>query len=588
MCAIFGYYKIKNRDIHKDFVSGTFNLMRHRGPDNENFIFVDELVGLGHQRLSIIDTSSNANQPMFSGRNFMVFNGEIYNYLELKEDLRKDGFNFTTESDTEVLLKGFKLQGMSFLNRCNGMFAVAFYDQHTKFLILGRDRFGVKPLHYLLEDGILYFSSEIKPLIKIKNSLCKNQIIYDAFVRDLATDFSRDTFIRDIFQIERGGYLVCNGSDIKLGRWYEGTDFKFDKKIFNDENETREFTEGLLSDAIAKRLRSDVPVCITLSGGVDSTTLYTLVKEKLKRDIKPFTFRHPGAITDEYEKVKKLILSYGDEIHSVQSDHIQGPQGVEEALHYLEFPTWNLSALAYMDMYKAIRKSGFVVTIEGHSSDEQLGGYPLVVRTAVFEYIKNLKFKQAYTIYKVLSQTNNPNIEQKNSWFRFLGSFGKNIIINRKLDVSFARAIEDIFDYKILPITLRTFDRLPMRSSVESRSPFMDYRIVEFFKKMPLRYKVSELGSKAILRQILRKYNKDFIYKDKKKMGFSSDIPAFFRIDKNRQYIKEQILKFNMHEYKKIKKKALSYINSNSIGWTNSVPIWKVASLSITNQMYGI
>ena len=587
MCSVFGYYKIKNNEAHRDFASMAFDSMRHRGPDNEAFVAIDEKAGLGHQRLAIIDTRDEANQPMRAGDNYLVFNGEIYNYIELKNEFKAFS-NFKTTSDTEVLLKGIGSMGVRFLNKCNGMFAFASYNKREKKLILARDRFGVKPLHYMIQDNIFYFSSEIKPLIKIKDRLEKNMKIYDSFINDVATDFDEQTFIKGIYQLKKGYYLACSGSGIEVKQWYQGTDFGFDEKIFENEAETLEFTETLLSDSIAKRLRSDVPVCITLSGGLDSTTIYTLAKERLRQNVKPFTFRHYGAKTDEYEKVKKLVSSYGDEICCVRSDHRQGHKGVEEALNYLEFPTWNLSALAYLDMYKAIRGSGFVVTLEGHGSDEQLGGYPLMVRSAVFEYIKNFKIKDAVRMYKVLSDTNNPDLQQNNSFLRFWGSFVKNIIVKRRLDISFSRTAENMFDYKILPIILRTFDRLPMRSSVESRSPFMDYRLVEFFKKMPLKYKVSEIGSKAILRKILKKYNKDFIYKDRKKMGFAYDIPAFFRISGNKEYMKEKLLEFNMKKYKKIKKKALREREKSRIGWINADPIWKIASLSVTNQMYGI
>jgi asparagine synthase (glutamine-hydrolysing) len=588
MCSIFGYYKIKKKEINERFVDNAFNFMRHRGPDNENFLNIDAKVGFGHQRLVIIDTSDKANQPMQTNSSYISFNGEIYNYIELKNELKKNNVNFITRSDTEVLLKGLEVEGIQFLNKCNGMFAFAFYNKEIKELILGRDRFGVKPLHYMIQEDVLYFSSEIKPLIKIKNKLEKNLKIYNSFLWDMATDFDEATFIKDIYQLKKGHYLVCSDSNIKIKQWYFNNDYNFDEKIFENENETLDFTETLLSDAIDKRLRSDVPVCITLSGGLDSTTIYTLTKERLKKDITPFTFRHPGSNTDEYEKVINLTAPYNDNVYCIQSDYEQGHKQIEETLYYLEFPIWNLSAVAYMDVYKGIRDRGFKVVLEGHGSDEQLGGYPAIVRSAAFEYLMNLRLKKAFEIYKVLNETNNPYLEQRNSFLRFFGSFVKKIIFEKRLDTSFDHAIQDIFDYSILPTTLRAFDRLTMRSSVESRSPFMDYRIVELFKKMPIKYKVSELGSKTILRLILKKYNKDYIYKDKRKMGFAYNLPAFFRLKENRDYMKEQISKFSMPEYGKFKRKALLSLAENYIGWKDTVLIWKIASLSIINKMYSI
>jgi len=588
MCSIFGYYKIKDNKIHRDFVSQSFNLMRHRGPDNENFIEVDEKVGLGHQRLAIIDTLKEANQPMYRNSVFIVFNGQIYNYIELKKELEDNNIIFETKSDTEVLLKGLEFMGIKFLNKCNGMFAFALYNKVTKELILARDRFGVKPLHYTIEDGVLYFSSEIKPLAKIKNKLERNIKIYDSFIKDTATDFDEDTFLKDIYQLKKGSYLICGTGNIKKNDWYFGDDFKFDLKIFKDDNATLDFAETLLSDAIDKRLRADVPVCITLSGGLDSTTIYTLCRERLKKDIKAFTFSHPGSGIDEYGKVNKLTASYNDTFHCVKSEYEQGYKEVEEALYYLEFPIWNISGIAYMNIYKAVRDKGFVVVLEGHGSDEQLGGYPYMIRSAVFEYIRNINFKDAAKIYKVLNETNNPYLYQKNSLLLLGSYFIKNVIFKRKLDVSFAKTIKEAFDYKVLPRILRTFDRLTMKNSVESRSPFMDYRIVEFFSKMPLRYKVSELGSKAILRQILRKYNKEFLYKNKAKIGFACDLHAFFEVKENKEYMRGKIVKFNLKRYNWLKKKALQNIAKDNLSWIATEPICKIASLSIMEEFYGI
>lgn len=588
MCSIFGYYKLKDKDIHKDFIQAAFELMRHRGPDYEQFKKIDERVGFGHQRLAIIDLDAEANQPMQNKTCYIIYNGEIYNYLELKDGLVRLKESFKTSSDTEVLLKGVECEGIKFLNKCNGMFVFAFYDKNSKKLILARDRFGVKPLHYMVEDGILYFSSEIKPLIKIKGSLEKNLNIYDSFIHDLATDYNEETFIKGIFQLKKGHYLTCDGSSLDERPWYFGRDFAFDRGIFKKEKETLEFTEDLLCDAISKRLRADVPLCITLSGGLDSATIYTLIRERLKKNITAFTFRHPGSATDEFDKVLELVGSYNDTVISVQSDHQNSCEQVNEALGYLEFPIWNLSALAYMDMYKEIRKKGFIVALEGHGADEQLGGYPDSVRSAVFEYLCRLNIKEAVSIYHVLSETNNPGLKQKNTFVRFAGSFLKNMVLRGKFDISFQASVEDMFEYRILPIVLRAFDRLAMRSSVESRLPFMDFRLVEFFREMPLKYKVSKLGSKSILRSILKKYNKPVIYKDKRKMGFSYDLPAFFAVAQNRDYMRQEVDKFDMKNYSGLKEKALVNISKNNLGWRDTECIWKSASLAVVNDMYGV
>lgn len=589
MCSICGYYKLCGLNVHTDFVANSFELMRHRGPDNERFVDIDDRTGFGHQRLSIIDTHDEANQPMKEQDGYVVFNGEIYNYLELKSALISEGAEFTTTSDTEVLLKGLMREGAGFLNKTNGMFAFAFYDKRRKSLMLARDRFGVKPLHYMFQEGVLYFASEIKPLIRIKKSLMRNLKVYNSFIRDLATDYDDDTFIDGIKQLAKGSILMCEGGEVSVRKWYFGNDFNFDEGVFEDGNDTVEFTEQLLVDAIAKRLRADVPVCITLSGGLDSTTIYTLTKECLKKDIKAFTFIHPGSKTNELEKVQKLVKSCNDIVCCIQSDHQTGIKDLKEALRYLEFPTWNPSAIAYMHMYEAIRSSGFKVVIEGHGSDEQLGGYPGEIRSAVFGKMCNFDIAGAKKLFRVMNETVNPDLSQKQkSLFRLAAYFMKTLIFQKRCDTSFDAGLQYIFDYKILPIVLRTFDRLTMRSSVESRSPFMDYRVVEFFKKMPMDHKVSEIGSKAILREILKKHKKDFIYSDKRKIGFASDLPKFFNSKENKAYLASRINTFDIEGYENVREKALKGIEKEFIDWADTSPLWEIAALSISDGMYGI
>jgi len=588
MCSIIGFYKLnKNKSPQNNFIKNGFDLMRHRGPDGEDFKEFDNLVGLGNQRLAIIDIRKVANQPMETKKSAIVFNGEIYNYLELKKTFSKKN-RFKTGSDTEVLQKGLEKESISFLNKTNGMFAFAFFDKSQKKLVLARDRFGIKPLYYLIQNDILYFSSEMKPLINIKNKLEKNFNVYDNFVKYSATDYNEETFIKDIFQVKKGHCLVCKNSKFLNKQWYFGNDYNFDTSVFKNKKRTINLTEELLTDAISLRLRADVPLCITLSGGTDSTTIYTLIKEKLKFNIKPFTFIHPGSETNEQEKVEKLTSFYNDTVYCIRSDYKKGIKDIKEALDYLEFPIWNPSAIAYMDTYKKISKNGFKVVIEGHGGDEQLGGYPYMIKDAVFELIKKKKFLKAAALLKIFRQTANPGLSQKASFSKVVFSVLKQIVKGKVSDVNFQESIEEAFNFRILPIVLRAFDRLTMRSSVESRCPFMDYRLVEFFNKMPLKYKVSSLGSKAILREILKKYKKDFIYKNRSKMGFAADLPAFFKDRKTKDYFKECIYKFKEKRYKDLKKKALKSIKKDKIDWKDTGSIWKIASLFMINKKYGL
>lgn len=591
MCSIIGYFKLnKDKIPHKDFVNFGFELMKHRGPDNENFkIYNNESVCLGHQRLSIIDTSSAANQPMESGNDAIIFNGEIYNYSEIK-DSTLGGDNFLTGSDTEVLLKGLQKFGVSFLNQTNGMFAFAYFNSKTQELFLGRDRFGVKPLHYMVEDGILYFSSEIKPLIKIKKVLNKNLAVYKNFISHLATDYNEETFIQDIFQLKGGNYLRCFGNNFEVKQWYFGSDFMFDESIFKSHSNTIKFTEDLLLDAIGKRLRADVPLCITLSGGLDSAVIYTLIKERLGYTITPFTFVNTDSTLSEIDKVEKLTSQYGDKVNKVYINPVSSVSEIKDSLSYLEFPIWSPSVVAFTSVYDAIAKQGYKVVIEGHGSDEQLGGYPFMVESAILEFMRKGQFFQAWTALKVYRNIDWTQKESaplfasiKSIVMRTLLSF-----VNKDIVASFSQCVHVAFNYKILPIVLRAFDRLTMKSTLESRSPFMDYRLVEFFKKMPTKYKVNELGSKAILREILKKYNKDFIYQDQKKIGFGIDAVKLFSVKENYDFLKEYVATFDIKEFNDLKVEAQKVFDKDCVVLADVEKIWKVASLSIINEKYGL
>lgn len=593
MCGIFGYNKKSNEEKNKIF----FEMMKHRGPDAQSFIEASGWT-LGHLRLSIIDTSVSANQPMQKNGNVLIFNGEIYNYIELKNEFLKN-VKLGTVSDSEVLLELLNRFGTKILNKLNGMFAFAWYNKNNNELILCRDRYGVKPLNWMEKNGTVYFSSEIKPLAKIKKGVKFNNNLIESFIKDTATDFDNQTFIENIWQVEPGTLIKISNNKITIEKWYFNNDFVVDKEIFKDYHNTVSYYENLLTDAIKLRHRSDVPVCITLSGGLDSTTIYTLMKEKINSNLKPFTFLHPGSPTDESSKVFRLAQDYNDEVITIQSDQNKGIDDLREALYFLEFPIWNPSAIAYLDMYKGIHNKGFKVAIEGHGSDEQLGGYPYMIEAAWRESMIKGKFLQAHDLYKIYEMTLNPALNQtagnsKNNLKNYLYmlkiltklSVARFIKPSKINYLNFQSVLDDSFHYKILPIVLRSFDRLSMSQSIESRSPFMDFRLVEFTRALPLINKVNKIGGKAILREILKKYKKDYLYQNKIKMGFASDLPSFFNNEKTKEALKKYISSFGFKGHENLKDKALKKINGEKISWADTEPIWKVASLEIIKNLY--
>lgn len=596
MCAIAGSYRLAETHPQRDFLSRAFALMRHRGPDAQIAQQIDELVEFGHERLSIIDTQSRSDQPMHGDSGVIVFNGEIYNYQELKGEMGTCAFQ--TASDTEVLLRGLEQEGINFLHKTNGMFAFAWYDKQTKRLVLARDRFGVKPLYYRVLNGVLYFSSEIQPLIECSPIRKRNWRVYKTFLQQTRTDDTNETFIEGIFSVMPGSVVIGENGSVRTEKWYHGEDYVFDETVFSDKEKTQDAFENLLTDAIAIRLRADVPVCMTLSGGLDSSVIYTLMKERLNKTVTVFTFTHPGSKTDESAAVRKLVEPYGDKLNELLLPDTLKREELEGVLKSLEFPSWDISPLAFANVYQCIQQNGFRVVIEGHGSDEQLGGYPHMVLVAAQEAFRKGKWKQAWQYLKVVQSMTHTGMKRPQPLImRIFWAVWKRIktrthTATKKIpdasvptkDKTFAECVQNDFSRNILPMVLRTFDRLSMRASVESRAPFMDYRVVEFIRKMPMRDKLNAIGTKAILREILKKYNKDHIYQTKQKMGFAADVPKVAQLPAIRAFFEENIRKLPKELRQSVDDKIVDEIRAGEIGWENIEPIWKAAALGWIEQ----
>ena len=563
MCGIFGFNSIElsGQDIF-------FDLMAHRGPDARGMIRVNDWT-LGHLRLSIIDTRDLSNQPFSKDGAFLVFNGEIYNYKELKREYFNNE-KFSTSSDTELLITMLNKFGMQSLNKLNGMFAFAYLSPNGE-LYLVRDRYGVKPLYYCNTNETFFFSSEIKPLLSVMGKDNLDLSIVESFYKDTATDFDSRSGYNGVNSVERGTYIKIIKSNItKIEKWYLGKDSRLDKK---QSGNLVDACEEILTDAIRLRCIADVPLAITLSGGVDSTTIYTLIKERLNVPIQPFVFKHSSRSTDESHLAINLARKYGDEpIVIEQSGDYLGD--LKSALYHLEFPIWNPSAIAYYAMYREISKRGFKVVIEGHGADEQLGGYTYMIRAALLDALKKFDFLYFIELFRVLHLTNHPGLGQSVMGLRKLKNLISIFLSLTQKTNSFEEVLRDSFDYKILPIVLRAFDRLSMANSIESRMPFMDFRFVEFSRALPVQQKLNKLGNKAILREILKKYGHEEIYLNKTKMGFASDLPALFKDASIKNFFTELCDELEANNSLKFKGSIEEGLN-----WQEANDLWRETSI---------
>ena len=539
MCSILGY--INTNLSYSDVVDLNYS-MSHRGPDDSTVVeykFKNKKLFLAHNRLAIQDLDEKANQPMENDRFVIVFNGEVYNHFEMRQELN---INFRTHSDTETLLWSFTCFGIeNTINKMNGMFAIALFDKINHKLYLIRDRVGIKPLYYRFENGQFSFSSDTIALndkIRDDDSLAKFMVF--GYVTD------EQTYYKNIFKLKPAHYLIFDGENIDIKRYWnlpiEKIDISFDEAV--DE------VERLMLDSISKRLLSDVEVGSFLSGGVDSSLVSAMMAKISSKQIKTFTIGFEDKKYNEAgfaKDVAKHINSNHFEYYFKANDVLEL---LEDFDKFYDEPFGDASALPTMLLSK-FTKDKVTVALSGDGGDELFLGYDRYFFTqeyynrlkqvpfkslvsSAFSFIPNDKLnKMSYpmknltkqNLYAVISSALKPwdvtklfNREYLD--FLELSNYNKNF-----------ESIEDFskFDfYRYLPDDILTkVDRASMAYSLEARVPMLDYRIVEFAYSLPEDIKLFK-GKKSILKEILYKYvPKEMI--DRPKMGFGVPLQEWFR-----------------------------------------------------------
>ena len=499
MCGIAGI--IGNKPNNRITMYNMLEAQKHRGPDAMT-VWDNPYVVLGHNRLSIIDLSETANQPMVStcGRYTIVFNGEIYNYTELKEQL-KVFYNFRTQSDTEVLLAAYMQWGMSALDKLNGMFSFAIWDSLDQIVVAVRDRFGVKPFYYTMYNNQLYFSSEIKTLFaagipKVKHKkVWANYFVYGTY------GMPTETFWEHINQIPAGHFFEWrytenqNQDNIKLQKWYD-----FPNRIRNRAPlplaELKIEYEALLKDAIQLRFRADVPLGMNVSGGLDSSTLINLVHQHLpsQEPIEAFTFYSDNEKYDELPWVEALMKTTKYPLHKVLLDYKEIPQLIETVSWFQDEPFGGFPTLAYSLLFAAANKKGIKVILDGQGMDEAWAGY---------DYYHN----QSNSLIQGLNSSPvRPEVllERYSDW-------AQKEVYDRPFETDLQNLqYRDLF-YTKIPRALRFNDRISMMHSTELREPFLDYRLVELAFAQSESIKIQNGQTKWLLRDLVKKQLGDTI-----------------------------------------------------------------------------
>ncbi|RJQ27197.1 asparagine synthase (glutamine-hydrolyzing) [Candidatus Parcubacteria bacterium] len=560
MCGFVGKIDLKSNSIEKDELSRMLEPIVHRGPDYEG-IFIDRNVGLGFRRLSILDLSINANQPMFSDDkdHVIVFNGEIYNYQSIRQDLEKKGFKFNTSSDTEVLLKSYIHYGIDCLNLFNGMFAFVIYNRRNKMLFMARDRAGKKPLHYLFNGNSFLFSSEIKSLLKERAT--SKEISSKGLLQYLTVGYTLapDSIFKAIKKMKPGYFMSCSIDNLKPDieqRKYWKISFKEDFSRHSNINEWADEFHLLFKSAIKIRLNADVPIGIFLSGGLDSTAIVSTIAKETREQLHAFTIGFDSNDHPEILSAKTLINQYPNVVHHVYVLRVDEALNHFEILNSLDEPFSDPSIIPTAWISKLVKDSGFKVALSGDGGDEIMAGYYKNQPFLLFDIWHNLvRKKNKQFSNKLLNLIKN----YKNEWLQISEKllldahemywFSKSIIKFHLFDEIFNKKFKDkfhdIMNYKhVFPISedrykktinlyetndfkyqladgyLTKVDRASMFNSLEVRNPFLDYRIIDLLSKIPIKYKFNNNETKILIRKMLKGSVPEEIL-SQKKTGFS-------------------------------------------------------------------
>lgn len=553
MCGICGVIYKNEFNASEQVVKPMMEQMKHRGPNDSGVYCYQNLV-LGFVRLSIIDLSDAGHQPMISeDENYvLVFNGEIFNYIEIKEELELLGVSFKSKTDTEVLLRAYIQWGEAVQHKFNGMWAFAIFNKKEQTLFLSRDRYGIKPLYMIENEQIIAFASEIPSLLTQMKSKPKPnyQAIFDylAFNR---TDHLETTFFEEINKLNHGYSALIHlnsGVSIAKKRWYD-LKKELDKKRFVIKNET-DFKD-LLVDSVRLRLRSDVPVGVCLSGGLDSSAVVSIIAEKLNRkDVATFSsVFEKGQTGDESEFIDEY-LNVVDNMYRVtpEAGDLLNNLNRFVRLHAEPIPTTSPFA-----QFKVMELAGkhVTVTLDGQGADEILGGYHYFfgfyfkdllrnfqLKTFVSELVSYLKIHRSLFALKTLfffllpeSFKAKAQASRKGYFHRdFINRYAKNGKLTGGLyaSKSLKESLINHFEYKMEHL-LKWEDRNSMHFSIEARVPFLDHRLVEATINLDNHWKIRKGFTKFIFRESMKNILPEKIRMRTDKIGFATPQDLWLR-----------------------------------------------------------
>lgn len=581
MCGIAGIFNLSGELINASTLKEMMSTIRHRGPDDEGF-YLDGAIGLGHCRLSIIDLSSTGHQPMSNEDEtvWLVFNGEIYNFRSLREDLKVKGHSFRSSTDSEVIIHAYEQYGIECLSRFNGMWAFALWDRKKQRFFCARDRLGVKPFYYNFDSRRFLFASEIKALLQDKSSKKEpnDQIIWDYLVKGYV-DHTEDTFFSDIKQLLPAHYLFIENKELSIYRYWD-LDPNITLSNITDAEAARRFYE-LFEDSIRLHLQSDVPLGTCLSGGLDSSSIVCMTSkllfnngltsnELISQQQKTFSSCFEDKQFDERDFIKEVVEQTKVDARYVFPDGTDLLDSMDTMIWHQDEPFPSVRLFSQWHVMKLAKENGITVLLDGQGADELLAGYHFFFLKHFESLLRKLQFKRLIGEVKSYSRLHSqPTLPIVKDLLRFviprrilnLRKYVLNRVGKREepypwLNKDYSRKHENNTTYSPtvfsdslklamynylskyrLPSLLRYEDRNSMAFSLEARVPFLDHRLVEFVFSLPNTQIMRNGVTKFVLRKAMEELIPEKIQKRTDKMGFV--VPEDYWLQKLN---KEQIL----------------------------------------------
>ena len=539
MCGIGGIINKNNKSVEELLIHQMTEIIAHRGPDSSGS-YLYKNIAFGHRRLSILDLSSSGHQPMkYLDDLVITYNGEIYNFIEIREELIQKGYIFDSNSDTEVILKAYHCWGKTCVNYFNGMWSFSILDIKQKIVFCSRDRFGVKPFYYIENNDLFSFGSEISQLLPfLPNRILNKKVALDYLISGIE-ECSNETFFKDIYLLKGGHNLVFDlqTNSYEIERYYN-------LKLSDQKNTSVDDYIQELKRSITLRLRSDVKVGTCLSGGIDSSTISSFASKLYQNSNEKFMAIHAKSSeykTDESEFAKIVSKIANINLNFVEPSYSDFKSNILSIIKIQQEPFGSLSIIMQYFVFKKAKELGCIVMLDGQGGDETLLGYeryyPAIVKSkkgiaklkALLQSSKNsrlslldtIKYQYYFSNYKLRLK----RLKYKNSFYKseILNEYESEelrIISESYNDISILQKNE--IESSQLPHLLKYEDRNSMANSIESRLPFLDYKLVELSLNTNNSLKIKDGWTKFILRKAAETILPKEIVWRKAKLGFNA------------------------------------------------------------------